>query len=146
MEATDFDYISKMAYFDLSPTFTHIINQSVRFGYILVEVTDFGYTMQPISVCFTPLQFLCNINVAQEGGRANAKSRHHFLSVRSLKFPIIIDGNRHSASTSILPLSQAQSSKEGVSTCLKELVNEAKTQAASQQPLSVKIGQTVCVS
>ena len=65
MEATDFDYISKMAYFDLSPI---IINQSVRFGYILVEVTDFGYTMQPISVCFTPLQFLCNINVAQEGG------------------------------------------------------------------------------
>ena len=51
------------------------------------------------------------------------------------------------ASTSILPLSQAQSSKEGVSTCLKELVNEAKTQAASQQlPLCVETGQTVRVS
>ena len=76
-----------------------------------------------------------------------AKSGHHFLSACSLKFRIIIDGNRHSASTSILPLSQAQSSKEGVSTCLKELVNEAKTQAASQQPpLCVETGQTDRVS
>ena len=50
------------------------------------------------------------------------------------------------ASTSILPLSQAQSSKEGVSTCLKEMVNEAKAQAASQhQPLGVKTGQTFSV-